>query len=311
MGTAYHVTIVAPTGASRALRAELEAGIERQLRRLERAMSSYMPDSELSRFNRAAAGTWQPVSSATVAVVALAQDVAELSGGAFDITVGGLVDLWGFGAIPAASPWRPPSTLSLQTAHAATGYRRLQWRATPPALRKLAPLQLDLSAVAKGYAVDRVADYLRSHGLSRYLVELGGELRAQGQGPTGRAWRLGIERPDSAPGTVQRVLHIDGAAVATSGDYRNYRRWRGQRYSHSMDPRRGRPVRHALASVTVVARRAARADALATALHVLGPEPGRQLAERHGLAAFFIIRSATGDWEDYATPAMAAFLPPR
>ena len=310
MGTAYHVTIVAPAGADESLRAVLAQRVEQRLWAIEQAMSSYLEDSELSRFNHAAVGQWFPVSSATVAVVALAQEIAAISGGAFDITVGGLVELWGFGATPTASPWQPPSAARLRDARDAVGHEQLEWRKTPPALRKRSLLQVDLAAIAKGYAVDQVADYLRGRGLTRHLVEVGGELRAQGRNPKGGAWRLGIERPDAAPGTVQRTLHIEDAAVATSGDYRNFHRWQGQRYSHSMDPRLGRPVRHALASVTVVAQRAARADAWATALHVLGPELGRQLAEQHGLAAFFIIRTAAGAWEEHATPAMAAFLAP-
>ncbi len=310
MGTFYHITIVVPPGAHSALLSELTLGITQRLVQVEQAMSTYLEDSEVSRFNRVAVATWFPVSSATVRVVSLAQEIAVSSGGAFDITVGELVELWGFGATPAPAPRQPPAPASLSRAREALGYQYLEWRAQPPALRKQRPLHIDLSAIAKGYAVDQVADYLYERGLQHYLVEVGGELRAQGKNANGKAWRLGIERPDAAPGTVQRAININDAAVATSGDYRNFYLWQGQRYSHSMNPHLGRPVRHALASVTVIAQRAARADALATALYVLGPDAGRQLAEQHELAAFFIIRSATDTWEEYATPAMTQLLSP-
>jgi thiamine biosynthesis lipoprotein len=160
-----------------------------------------------------------------------------------------------------------------------------------------------LSAIAKGYAVDQVADALRGLGYGDFLIELGGEVRAQGRRPDGAFWRVAIERPDSALRAVFEVVPLRDFALATSGDYRDYYELGGRRISHTIDPRTGRPVEHALASVSVLHPDAVHADALATALTVLGPEAGYALAEREGLAAYFIVRRKEGGFSSFATPA--------
>ena len=291
MGTSYNITLVAPPPElSRALsQARLAADIDAILTDIDAEMSTYRQDSLLSRFNRHQQDDWFPVSARLVALVEQSRVISELTAGAFDITVGGLVNLWGFG--PALHAPRLPAEPQLQAQRAAAGFAQLQSRAEPPALRKTRPqLQLDLSAIAKGYAVDQVADYLDGVGVQNYLVEIGGELRLAGHNASGKPWRVAVERPGGMAPEPMVVLELSNAAVATSGDYRNFYQIDGQRYSHAIDPATGAPVAHSLASVTVIDDNAARADALATGLLVLGPQAGYRIAETEGLAVLFIRR---------------------
>ncbi len=304
MGTRYTVK----TGALPASleRKTLHAELEEILARINVRMSTYDPDSELSRFNAAPTTEWVPMSAETVRVVEEALDVSRMTGGAFDVTVGPLVDLWGFGPAPRAE--EPPSEGEIAAARERVGFERLHARASEPALRKDHPqLRVDLSAIAKGYAVDQLAEHLESRGVSDYMVEIGGEVRAQGSHPRGRSWRIGIERPVSHERSLQRVLEIRNRGLATSGDYRNFIERDGKRLSHTIDPRTGRPVSHELASATVMARSSMRADALATGLVVLGPEAARNLAERERIAALLIIRSGDGFREE-STPEIGDAL---
>jgi thiamine biosynthesis lipoprotein len=305
MGTTYEVKLAArPPGIELA---SLQADIASLLEQINNQMSTYRPESEVCRFSRAAKGEWFSVSAATAEVVAAALDVSDKTGGALDITVGRLVRLWGFGpgdgetrgSLPAgaASPdaFTPPSQDAVDAARAAAGYRRLAVRADPPALRKeVAELEIDLSAVAKGYGVDRVALLLEQRGIRNYMVQIGGETRAAGRRPDGRPWQIGIERPVVDRREVQTIVPLVDAALATSGDYRNYHEYGGRLYAHIIDPATGRPVVHTLASASVIADTCMAADAWATALVVLGPERGYDCAEEHGLAALFIARRETG-----------------
>ncbi|MDQ2696642.1 MAG: FAD:protein FMN transferase [Pseudomonadota bacterium] len=305
MGTRYSVRVTAlPEGVDAPA---LQEGVDAVLRRVNDQMSTWQEDSELSRFNRSTGSDWFPVSADLVTVVEEARRISRLSGGAFDVTVGPLVNLWGFG--PPQGDRKPPDEAQIQEAKARVGYGRIQVRASPPAIRKDRPdVYVDLSAIAKGYGVDKVAEYLESQGIDQYMVEIGGEVRARGHNPQGVAWRIGIERPN--PGlerSVQRVMHIDGQALATSGDYRNYYEQDGVRLSHTIDPRTGRPIRHTLASVTVLSDTAMRADGLATALMVLGPEEGYALALREKLAAYFIAKSPEG-FVEKTTPDIDRFM---
>jgi len=297
MGTSYRVT-------ARCEATVPQAAIDDELAAVNAQMSSWLDDSELSRFKAAAPAGWQAVSPALALVVATAHDIAERSSGALDVTVAPLVNLWGFG--PDGRPAAPPTESALAEARARTGWRRLEVRQQPPALKKRGPLTVDLSAVAKGHGVDRVAGLLEERGCSDYLVDIGGELRGRGSSPRGRAWRVGVEVPDPASlGAVQRVLRLEDGGLATSGDYRNFIDFDIGRLSHTIDPRSGRPVTHALASVTVAHESALWADGWATALLVLGPEHGWALAREQGLAALFIERTAEGFVERYT----AAFKP--
>ena len=246
-------------------------------------MSNWRQDSELSRFNRSAADVDFVASSATIEVFRIARHVSERSGGAFDVTVGPLVRAWGFGpgTDPTAAP-DPPQAAELEAMRAFTGWDGIE--IADGVLRKRdARLECDLSAVAKGWGVDRVSGALAELGFADHLVELGGEVRASGTKPGDRPWRIAIERPDPASRDALEILDLRDVAIATSGDYRNYYERDGQRISHTIDPRRGRPVRHTLASVTVAHSSTAWADAWATALNVLGPEEGPALARAEGL----------------------------
>ncbi len=289
MATSYTVRIAEPV----ADRERVQAAIQAQLDTIEGLMSTYIDDSDLTRFNASAASEWIPVDQATCEVVAVALAVSEQTGGAFDITVGPLVDLWGFGPDGAIS--EPPPADQLAAARDRTGYAGLAVDCDRPAIRKdRAELAIDLSAIAKGYAADVVAGHLLASGIAHFLVEVGGEMRVQGEKPGGESWRVGIEAPVRERLDVFGALEVSDIAVATSGDYRNYFEKDGRFYSHTLDPRTGAPVTHNTGGVTVLAGNAARADALATALLVLGAEHGLELAERENIAALFLTRSADG-----------------
>lgn len=285
MGTRYHVTL--STRPETMTVQQLRSGLEEILEGIENSMSTWREDSEVSRFNRAPAGEWLTASPAFLAVFALAREVARRSHGAYDVSVGPLVQLWGFG--PAATDSHP-SQEQIDAAMQQVGESQVEVDMAAHRLRKLRPLELDFSSVAKGYAVDRLADWLEQQGHSNYMVEIGGEIRVRGRNPRGKNWRIAIERPEPVAREALAILEMSEGAVATSGDYRNFFELDGVRYSHSIDPRSGRPVRHQLVSVTVVHESAALADAWATALTVLGPEQGFSTARSEGLAAYLVSR---------------------
>ena len=276
-------------------RGEVGQTVANTLSQVDAELSTWRPDSVLARFNAGPADRWMPVPASLAALVAEALSLARQSGGAFDLTVAPLVDLWGFGPGPAEDA---PSTTAIQAALAQVGHQRLQVRLNSPALRKRSPgLSVDLSAIGKGHAVDRVAEALERLGCRSYLIDVGGEVRTLGRNPQGQLWRIGIASP-SGGGTV-RTLALSGLAAATSGDYRNFRREGGRRLSHVLDPRAGWPVDHNLASVTVVAANAAAADGLATTILVLGPEAGIQFAQNRGVAALLLRRRKVGNAETF------------
>lgn len=300
MGTVYTIRVASlPAGLSLAA---LARDIETELERVNAAMSTYREDSEISRFNRGPADTWLRVSPELVAVVMAGQAIGEASQGAFNITVGKLVRTWGFG--PAGQREAPPSPAAIQNAQSAIKASALQVRLEPPALLKELPdLEIDLSAIAKGHGVDRLATLLEAAGIDNYLVDIGGDLRTRGRRHDGTVWRIGIERPLISGRQVQQVLGMSqDAAVATSGDYRNFFEADGERYAHIVDPRTGTPVTSKLSSVSVIADDCTTADAWATALTVMGPEAGYELATSQGLAALFIRRDGE-TFSERMTPA--------
>lgn len=307
MGTSYTVKMVDASGAMGAReRRELRGRIEAKLERVNQQMSTYRVDSEISRFNRAPVGEWFAVSAPTERVVRQALALSDASDGAFDVTVGALVNLWGFGPTPGAA--LPPGEADIVRARKRVGRELLETRASPPALRRSADVYVDLSAIAKGFGVDQIAVLLEQAGMHDYLVEIGGELRVNGRRRDGERWRIGVQMPDAGEdGVVERTFSLSEGAVATSGDYRSFYERDGRRYGHIIDPRTGYPVHHALASVTVASTTAMQADALATALSVLGAEVGMRYATRHGIAALFIIRSH-GAFEEQSTPQFAELL---
>jgi len=299
MGTTYSVKVAkAPAALDRqALAADIQAALDA----VDGRMSTYRADSELSRINGQQAGVATPVSAETAKVVAAALRASELTGGAFDPTIGPLVDLWGFG--PKGARYSAPSAAEIETARAAVDYRRVTLQ--DGAVGKTsADTHLDLSGVAKGYGVDKISELLESKGLHNHLVEVGGELRAKGRAAGDRAWRIGIEKPSVAGGEFQRVLDLDGEALATSGNYRIFFEDQGKRYAHIIDPRTGAPLDHNLASATVIAASSMEADALSTSMLVMGPEAAMAFVTEHDIAAFFIV-GRDGAFTEAASPAFA------
>lgn len=266
----------------------LQMEVDTLLAGINQTMSTYDPDSELSRFNRMRTTDWIPASASLLAVLKVALEIGVQSEGAFDITVGPLVNLWGFG--PEFHPDRIPPEADIAAARVRVGHDKLTLRDAPPAIRKHRPdVYLDLSGIAKGYGVDRVAELMAAHGIEHYMVEIGGEVRVRGFKERDTPWRIAIEKPLPGERSVQTVLALSDIALATSGDYRNFFEIAGRRYSHTIDPATGWPVDNHLVSVTVLADTSMRADAWATAFQVLGPERGMAVAERLGLPVLFII----------------------
>ncbi len=299
MGTTWSVSLL--PAASGSDPASLQKLLQQRLDRINGLMSTYDPASEISRFNAHTSNDWFAVSDETAQVVELALQISRMTEGAFDISVGPLVELWGFGA--SARSQALPTAEQVTELLARVGYRHLQLRRTPPALKKSLPqLHIDLSAIAKGYAVDQLAALLKGRGIDNFLVEVGGEMQLSGERGDGTPWRIAIEKPLEETREVEKIFPLTTTAVATSGNYRNYYIENGQRYVHTIDPASGRPIRHKLASATVLDLSCARADALATALMVMGELRGRRFCETNNIAAFFLIHEQNAIVE-YESPA--------
>lgn len=293
MGTTYRVSVVAALSDEDA--EETARKIEGALKHVDGKMSTYKADSELSTLNQAPGGVYVPLTGETFAVIQLALEVNSETEGAFDITVGPLVNAWGFG--PEAFD-DPPSDAELASLNAVVGADKLELDGLTRSVRKAADgVYCDLSGIAKGYAVDLVASVLEEQGLRDYMVEIGGEIRTAGHNGADVPWNIAIEKPVSEGRVLQEVVGLSEMALATSGDYRNFYEVNGTRISHTIDPATGRPVAHPMASVSVLHPRCALADAYATALMVLGPEKGMALAERLGLPVMFVLHGEGGDFE--------------
>ena len=277
---------------------EIGSELVRAVGAVDDQMSTWKPESDLKRLNRARVGDWHDVPTNLAAVLATALRIQRASGGAFDPGVGRLVAEWGFGshAGQADRLAAPLSTRAIETLQVDAAGRRV---------RKLAPMSLDLSGIAKGFGVDELARVLGEAGIGSYLVGIDGELRARGRKADGTPWSVAVERPDPAVRAVHGVVVLEDCAIATSGDYRYFRDGDGGRISHTIDPRSGRPARSEVASVTVLAPTAMVADATATALMVLGPEDGFAFAERLGVDCLFILRKGDGSTAELATRRFA------
>lgn len=308
MGAAWSVKLVpGAQGLSSEESTDLDRRIRDDLARVNLLMSTWDPDSELSRFNRTAGSEPFPVSTETFEVFRWAFELADLTGGALDVTVAPLVEAWGFGRADRAAA--PPDEQTLARLHDATGMRHLELDPDRHWVRKRRPdVQVDFSSLAPGYAADRIATLLEGRGFMNFLADVGGELVARGRNDQGKPWQVAVERPDVNGRVVERIVPLTDAAIATSGDYRNYREVNGERFAHIIDPRTARPVRHRLASVTVVDSRGVRADALATALMVLGPDEGRALARRLDLAVLLLLRNPAGGIDDWMSPRFEALM---
>lgn len=304
MGTTYHITVVGlPNSVSGN---DLKNSVDERLVLINQQMSTYIDDSELSLLNNNGSPDAVVVSAALFEVLSLSDSISRLSDGAFDVTIGPLIDLWGFG--PVKQKNRLPTDEEILQAKQATGFDGITLDPQTVTVQRNKPLRIDLSAVAKGYGVDAVAQLLNTLGYDNYLVEIGGEIRLKGHNAAGDHWRIGIEKPMvGMMQTSRQAVAMTDVAVATSGDYRNYFEVNGVRYSHTIDPRTAWPITHNLVSVTVLAETAAQADALATAFNVMGLETALPLANVEGIAAFFIIQE--GDvLRDVASEAFKAYL---
>lgn len=296
MGTTYNVKFPEVAGVDDEL---IKAAIDERLVRVNKLMSTYDPTSELSRFNQNRFEQPFSVSDETLLVVKEAIRLGKLSHNVLDVTVGPLVNLWGFG--PTMRPETIPTEDEVEAVRDYVGLDKLEVRGN--SLVKHHPqLYVDLSTIAKGYGVDVVAELLESNGIEDYLVEIGGEMRVKGEKGDGAPWLIAIEKPVSNERAVQKLISIGENAIATSGDYRNYYEQDGIRYSHLIDPRTGKPIQHSTVSVTVVDPSSMTADGMATAFNVLGWEDAIKIAEANSIAAFIVRRTDQG-FEEYTSPA--------
>ena len=286
MGTTYHIKAIANY---RTIISEsaLQIQVDKKLESFNEIMSTYIQDSELSLLNQATIGEWHVLSEELFSVISISEKVSRETDGAFDVTVGPLVNLWGFG--PEKTD-KVPTDEELLDIQKIVGYRFIELKPDSRELLKNERIYIDLSAVAKGYATDVVAEQLREFGFTDFMVEIGGELYVSGKNPSGNDWIIGVEKPSLGRDGAVQAVSVTNVGVATSGDYRNYREVDGVRVSHTIDPATGKPIVHNLASVTVVTETGGYADAYATALNVMGPERGFAFASKHNLAAYFLIR---------------------
>ncbi len=304
MGTYYSVKVAHPPGGVAA--EQLQAQVESVLDTVIAEISTYEETSELSRLNRDPSPDWIAVSAGLYQVIAEGQRLSALTDGAFDITIGPLVNLWGFG--PEARRARVPNAAEIRAAQDRVGWNKLALRATPPAIRKArADIYIDLSSLGEGYGVDRIAALLNTQGITDYMVAIAGAIRARGVNAKGQPWAIAIEQPMPDRRAVHRVVPIADRALSTSGDYRNFFEHEGRRYSHEIDPDTGAPVEGNLGSVTVIGDTTMVVDGLATALMVLGAQRAPALAASQGLAAYFIVREGD-DIRGFGSPAFQRYL---
>lgn len=304
MGTTWTVKIADPDLAKEE-QAAIESTVKQTVDQIDQRMSTWKDDSELSLLNRHGTTPYQ-VSSELMGVLMSAKEINRITGGAFDITVEPLVRAYGFG--PDAPPEIPEES-ELKELLSRTGLGKLVLDPDAGTVTKKHPdLHCDLSGIAKGYAVDQVVSALEELGQHDLMVEIGGEIRTRGRNGSGEIWRIGVEQPDPTVREAGRVIPLKDVAIATSGEYRNFYEVGGARYSHTIDPRTGRPIKHHLASVSVLHESCMAADALATGLNVLGPDEGYKLAVTHGIAALFILERSNGSLIEHATPAFETIL---
>jgi thiamine biosynthesis lipoprotein len=307
MGTTYHIKAVAGRAFDAAA---VQARVEACLERVNQSMSTFRPDSEISRFNALPeAGTPFAVSDDFLKVMQTAQEIYRLTDGAWDGTVDPLVNLWGFGKAGALR--QLPTAEAVERARQAVGFDLIAIDAGGRLSKRRPEVTLDLASIAKGYGVDQVAKVLSELGFEHYVVEIGGEVYAAGARPAGTAWRVGINRPEATAGleAVYKVVRLDHRALATSGDYRNFYQVDGKRYSHIIDPRTGAPITNPVVSASVVAPDCTRADGLATGLMVMGPEAGIALLDRlDEVEGLIVTRRADGTFQDHYSKGMANLM---
>lgn len=301
MGTTYNVKFVTDPNIDSV---ELHNEIEQKLISVNQLMSTYIPDSELSVINQSPANTPVQISAETRLVLDEALRLGELTDGALNVTLGPLVNLWGFG--PEKRPEVIPSDAEIALAMQSVGLEHIVLQGQQIS-KKIDDLYIDLSPIAKGYGVDALAELLESHGITDYLVEIGGEMRLSGIKSTGQEWRVAIEKPLSTQRAIQRIIAIGDNAIATSGDYRNYYEEDGIRYSHLIDPKTGYPIQHNLVSVTVIHPSSMTADGMATALSIVGTQAAMEIAERDNIAVLLVSKEGE-EFVEYQSPAFATIV---
>ncbi|WP_131079954.1 FAD:protein FMN transferase ApbE [Klebsiella quasipneumoniae] len=305
MGTFWRVSVI---GVDEAKAQALRAKVQAQLDADDRLLSTWKNDSALMRFNHAADTRPWPVSEAMADIVTLSLRIGAKTHGAMDITVGPLVNLWGFG--PDKQPVATPDAQAIAAAKARTGLQQLQVinQSGRQFLQKDIPdLFVDLSTVGEGYAADHLARLMEQEGISRYLVSVGGALVSRGMNGEGKPWRVAIQKPTDQENAVQAIVDINGHGISTSGSYRNYYELDGKRISHVIDPQTGQPITHKLVSVTVIAPTALEADGWDTGLMVLGPEKAQQVVREQGLAVYMIVKEGEG-FKTWMSPQFRTFL---
>lgn len=308
MGTTFSVKVVpGPAGLAPDVRLAIDRDIRDQLGRIDQQLSTWRADSTLSLFNASDGLEPHPVADETFEMFQHAVTLGAFTGGALDVTIGPLIDAWGFGAHGQADV--APTDASLAALDGSLGIGQVELDGEAQTVRKrAAAVRCDFSALAAGYAADRVATQLERRGLHNFLVDMGGELVARGHNDAGRPWQVAIERPQALGRAILRVVPVTDRAIATSGDYRNFREIDGVRLTHILDPRTRRPVAHRLAAVTVIEATGVRADGLSTALMVMGPDEGLAFAERHNLAALLVVPDDAGGYRERPSSAFTAWV---
>ncbi|TBR44996.1 FAD:protein FMN transferase [Marinomonas agarivorans] len=295
MGTTYTVKLYTNKTAQNV--GFIKDEIDLVLQQVNKTMSTYDPSSELSLLNQATINESIAISDELNYVIKTALEISEEAGGAYDITVGPLANLWGFG--PQKQPDRVPTEQEIAQAKMRVGYQLLT--VEDKQLLKNGNVYIDLSSIAKGFGVDQVASRLDEFGITSYLVEIGGEIVAKGTKDDGSLWRIAIEKPNGGHSIAQKIIDLDNVAIATSGDYRNYFERNGVRYSHLIDPKTGKPITHKLVSVTVIANSTVEADGYSTAINILGPDKGLDFAERKKLPVYMLVKTDLGFIEKYSS----------
>ncbi len=288
MGSTWSVKYVRHAGLADP--AQVRREVERILGEVDRQLSTYRNDSDIARFNALPADSCQAMPASVLELIGVGEKLSVESEGSYDLTVEPLMNLWGFG--PQGRQEKIPASAAVAEVMQRVGHQHLH--IDGQRLCKDAAVEVDFNSLAAGYAVDTIAARLQAMGIDNYLAEATGELKAQGRKPDGSPWRIALEAPLDDQQVAERVIDIDGYAVSTSGDYRNYFLQDGRRYSHAFDARSGAPVLHDLASVTVIHPSALMADGLSTLLLILGPQRAADYAQAHDIAAFFVERADTG-----------------
>jgi thiamine biosynthesis lipoprotein len=292
MGTTYSIKIIEKSPQDINVNS-VKTKIDSVLQVVNQQMSTYITDSEISRFNRLSSKEWFTISTDFYDVIVMAQEISHLTEGAFDITVGPIIDLWGFSTDLYQNNWQPPSDQKIEEVIKAIGFNNIV--VGKNTIKKVNPdTKIDLNAIAKGYGVDVVFELLKGLGFSNILVEIGGEVRCSGYNNEGEYWKIGIDKPilDIMPGEeLQSVISLDNKALATSGNYRNYFEYDGELFSHIINPVTGYPAQNRVASASVTASTCMTADALATALMVMGEDGIELINSLKEVEAMIVIRT--------------------